>query len=542
MNINNQAEWFNSIEHFETFIESGRLQTEERDYKEKLIKNLGTALSEENINSDEFPDNLLKIIKKENYALSNLTHFTVVDNFKKYIDWVPIDRLRSLFLDFFDEQKALVERFDRFLYELESDARKGNASKKNLGGISSIFLTARYPEKYIFYRASIIKDAAKRFEVDIPKGASKGETYANYIEFMRGLKLELEQSLEKPVSLVDAHSFLWSEYRRNKPDEGGWQSKLAKWLQTNSPTIPPELLVLREEFNERFLKEEIGEMTLEQYALGTENFKDSFCYWLEWKTRYLGSIKGGTSTKFGVWLNSESGWQFNSKTYNSPEEAFENIKNGLVKLVNAAAENRFDELDNIGIEELGVNRTSLRCKPLQLYFHQDLLPVFNKNHLTHFFKVFGIEPPTTGDIFSYNRHLLKAIREKEEFNSFDTHGIMQFIYDAFSPKEESPNQNKKKLWKIAPGRSAEFWDFVSEHDCIAIGWQDIGDLRNFKSKSEIKEALERIGETDGGALQLWNFARNIQVGDIVIANKGLSEVAGIGLITGDYIAPEDENM
>lgn len=541
MHINNQAEWLSSIQHFKIFTESGKLQVEERDYKEKLISILGSALSDESINSENFVDILLAAARRCNAELCNLTHFTLVDDFYKYLNWVSADRLRVVMAILFDEQASLAERFDRFQAEVDNDYAKILQGNKHIRWLASVFLTARYPEKYIFYRASITKDAAVRFGVEIPRGTSAGETYAYYIEFIHDLRRELEKALGSPVSLVDAHSFLWSEHRRNKPDENSWRAKLAKWLKTNSPTIPAELRSLREEFNERFPKEKIGQMTLEEYALGTENFRDSFCYWLEWKTRYLGSIKGGTSTKFGVWLNAESGWQFNNKTYNSPEEAFVNIKNGLVKLVKAADENRFDELDNIGTQELGVNRISLRCKPLQLYFHEDLLPVFNKNHLTHFFKVFDIEPPISGGIFSYNRHLLKTLREKKEFGSFDTHGIMRFIYDAFSPKDKFPNQNAKKLWKIAPGRNAEFWDVVSERDCIAIGWQDIGDLRNFKNKSEIKDALEKIGKTDGGAIQLWNFARNIQIGDIVVANKGLSEVVGIGVVTSDYIAPEDEN-
>jgi 5-methylcytosine-specific restriction protein B len=434
MNINNQAEWLSSVENFKSFTESGKLQTEERDYKEKLIRSLGNALSGESINREDFVGSLLAAAKQCNAALCNLTHFTLVDDFYKYLNWVSVERLRAVMTILLDEREPLAERFNLFQTEVDADYAQIFPEKKHIRWLAGVFLTARYPEKYIFYRSSIIKDAMERFGIEIPKGASKGETYANYIEFMHALRRQLEEALEKPVSLVDAHSFLWSEYRRHKPVENGWQAKLAQWLKTNSRTIPPELDALREEFNRLFPKQNIGEMTLEQYALGTEKFRDSFCYWLEWKTIVLGSIKGGTSSKLGVWYNQESGWQFN-KTYGSPEEAFESIRAGLVKLISAADENRFDELDNIGIEEMGANRYSLRCKPLYLYFYDDLLPVFNKKHLTHFLEVFGIAPPTSGDIFSYNRHLLKAVREKEEFSGFDTHGIMQFLYDEFSPKD-----------------------------------------------------------------------------------------------------------
>jgi hypothetical protein len=431
MNITNQSEWLNSIEHFKTFIESGRLQIEERDYKEKLIQNLGTAFSDENINSDDFSANLLKTIKKENYALSNLTHFTVVDDFKKYLAWVSVDRLQSLLLDFFDEHKPLVERFDHFRSEVESDYRKGNISKKNLGGLSSVFLTVRNPEKYIFFRSSIIKDAIKRFGADIPKGASAGETYANYIEFINDLRRELEQQLGISVSLVDAHSFLWSEYRRNKQDKNGWRTKLAKWLEKNPPTISSEIRQLREEFNQRFPKEKISELTLEQYAQGKSNY-DSFSNWLE-QTDTLGSM-GGYPTKFGIYYHYTSGWKF-SRAFNNPEDAFTTVRNGLEKLINAADEYRFDELDNIAVEEIGT-LNGLRVKTLSLYFPDDILPIFNKKHLEEFLQVFNALLPARGGVFAYNRQLLKTLREKKEFEGFDTYSMMKFLYDELYTKDK----------------------------------------------------------------------------------------------------------
>src|SRR4051794_4408329 len=72
-----------------------------------------------------------------------------------------------------------------------------------------------------------------------------------------------------------------------------WRAELAAWLAQNPKVIPDELRQLREEFVRRFPKEKISEWTLKQFALGHDENRDSFCYWLERKTRYLGSILGG---------------------------------------------------------------------------------------------------------------------------------------------------------------------------------------------------------------------------------------------------------
>jgi 5-methylcytosine-specific restriction enzyme B len=83
-----------------------------------------------------------------------------------------------------------------------------------------------------------------------------------------------------------------------------WQTELQTWLQQHPKTIPNHLRQLREEFVLRFPIETLKNMTLEQYAVGKP---DSFCYWLEFKTRELGSIGGGSSAKFGVWWSKSEG-------------------------------------------------------------------------------------------------------------------------------------------------------------------------------------------------------------------------------------------
>lgn len=215
-----------------------------------------------------------------------------------------------------------------------------------------------------------------------------------------------------------------------------WRAELAAWLLQHSKTIPPNLRELREEFVHRFPKERLGDLTLEEYALGHEGTRDSFCYWLERKTRYLGSILGGNVTKFGVWYNKDSGWRWVSR-YESAEDALAQIKTGLSAMMQAVEDDHYDMLDKIGGKYLGYSY-SLRCKPLNLYFPDEFLPIYTLKGLAHFAKLFDLK--LEGEIVERNRQLLHRLKQYPEFAGFDTHQLMGFLYQCFPPPEETQGE------------------------------------------------------------------------------------------------------
>lgn len=59
-------------------------------------------------------------------------------------------------------------------------------------------------------------------------------------------------------------------------------------------------MTLWKQFLERWPIDKIKAMTLEEYV--SVDDQDTFTYWLETKTRGLGSIQGNTSIKFGIYL------------------------------------------------------------------------------------------------------------------------------------------------------------------------------------------------------------------------------------------------
>jgi len=65
-----------------------------------------------------------------------------------------------------------------------------------------------------------------------------------------------------------------------------------------------EVIKLREDwknFLSLFPEKIVKEMKKEQYVLGLDTYKDSFCYWIETKLNLLGNMHGPNSFKFGIY-------------------------------------------------------------------------------------------------------------------------------------------------------------------------------------------------------------------------------------------------
>jgi len=103
--------------------------------------------------------------------------------------------------------------------------------------------------------------------------------------------------------------------------------------------------------------------------------------------------------------------------------------------------------------------------------------------------------------------------------------VVDMDYDLISPEDQI------NYWKVAPGDKAKFWDDFREAGIIAIGWSEIGDISN-KTDSEIKKKFaEKFQKASYSSVI--NFMK-IKPGDIILANKGLESVVGIGKVKGSY--------
>ncbi len=111
--------------------------------------------------------------------------------------------------------------------------------------------------------------------------------------------------------------------------------------------------------------------------------------------------------------------------------------------------------------------------------------------------------------------------------------------------EMAINQNSKKYWLYAPGELAKEWEEFYDNGIIGLGWENLGDLNQYKSKEEIAKRLQKLEKTTSAkyndAAANYEFKNIISIGDIIIAKKGRGELLGYGIVTSDYIYDNTRN-
>ena len=314
-----------------------------------------------------------------------------------------------------------------------------------------------------------------------------------------------------------------------------WRAYLKEWSQTNSIMTPPHLVKIRDEFNQRFPKENLSELKLEDYALGNPEVNPhSFCQFIEFEAKDLGSIAGGSSSKHGIyWSKKDNDWRWDSffKT-EMATDAFKQIKIAFIKLVEFVELNKLEELDQIADQYLGKNRNVLRGKPLYLYYPEKFIPIFSVTQLNYWLNFFNLS--SSDEALKKNLRLFSYLKSLPEFQKFDYWGIMRFLYD-FKEKINPIPEKTINVWKIAPGEQAWQWEECVEKGFIGIGWDELGDISGMDRQTFEEECKQVIKKSSGrqkmaGLNQVWTFANEIKLGDRIIANRGTKEVIGIGTV------------
>lgn len=195
-----------------------------------------------------------------------------------------------------------------------------------------------------------------------------------------------------------------------------------------------KLYDLKEEFLEQWPVEKLESLKLEEY---TNLDKTSFCYWIEHITRDLGSIVGGSSYKFGIYKRSDKSevkeesnrttdgdyaW-FKKYGANDKEQAFQTIKNIIIKIVKSAQKDNLEAIDAI---DLG---NAYKWKIAFLYGDYNCLNVFkldalrviasnlevgysNKTPISKFHKDFLKIKPSDKEYFSWSHELWRQYEER----------------------------------------------------------------------------------------------------------------------------------
>lgn len=97
----------------------------------------------------------------------------------------------------------------------------------------------------------------------------------------------------------------------------------------------------------------------------------------------------------------------------------------------------------------------------------------------------------------------------------------------------------KRYWIYAPGEGSCMWDEFYNKGIMGINWDELSDLTQYPTKDDMKVKMKAVYGDDQSYINAghatWQFANEINVGDIVFVKKGLSKIIGRGIVTSEYI-------
>ncbi len=198
-----------------------------------------------------------------------------------------------------------------------------------------------------------------------------------------------------------------------------------------------ELKGLLNEFLYRWKMNNIENMSLQQYvSIGD---KHTFCQWVETKTRILGSIKGMTSIKFGIYERKDPDKKpknyENDNKYSwlhaygkNNKEAFKNIKKDIIDIITLSETGQFEKIDEIILPEL------FKWKVAFLYSNERLIPIYKREVLFKIAKYYGMKTnsqtriseiqelmisnkPSNKSVFIFMRELFNRFGKVEDNNN-----------------------------------------------------------------------------------------------------------------------------
>ena len=277
----------------------------------------------------------------------------------------------------------------------------------------------------------------------------------------------------------------------------------------------------RHELLESFLKEwplsKMKDISLEEYAIGNDNFKSTFTYWVESIMLPLGNIKGlsgGGSFKYGIYFKSkhdkydttqfkddgEYAWQ--RKFNELRAKAFKEIKDRIVSVIENRIKGNFEAIENI--DKLF---PLFKWKLAFLYSGNKLFPVYKQEWLYKIATGLGYEGESSR-IVDLQKYIMSQYSKSNDFFKWYDSIVAQFIEPQYGYYIVGSNYSGEKEGSIL--------NEIYEKNVIAVGFYGKQSLEKLylKPVNKIADYLYKKGELQKSVSALTKFL-NIKEGDIV---------------------------
>lgn len=177
----------------------------------------------------------------------------------------------------------------------------------------------------------------------------------------------------------------------------------------------------------------------------------------------------------------------------------------------------------MGIPGFGANITT----GLVMVFHPDAFAIMNAKSREGLRRL-GYELGGENDLAQFEQ-AAAALRQRLGADDF-----LELDFFLYLISERQIDLSPRRV-KIAPGEHGRFWDECREGGYICVGWDNLGDLNQYPSQKAFRQRFSELyaavynnpSTTSAKANEVWRL-RELQPGDLIIANRGTSEVLGIG--------------
>lgn len=422
-------------------------------------------------------------------------------------------------------------------------------------------------------------------------------------------------------------------------------------------------LDLIDQFQKKFNRSSIEKMDVDDYILGKDR-KDTFAYWLEYETRELGGIGGGSAHKYGIYYSKDLKDYKVTKKFKAStiELSFDIVRKSILELIDL-------DFSDLSYKKKIIENpfsTLIKFKSLYLYHPDKFLAIFKPRILEDILLKLDIFPEEDlsniedekilyfqGKLIEYKKsHELLDEMSMQEYSSFLLY-FLRYEYNPIVPNkgeydldisrdewieflkdelvfdetsldfvkkfkdlggratwselvakfgkdidfykntctslakriakkknsritekngphlwtipflekeakgkrnglgvteyflrdelslalEEVFKENKTNYWTYSPGENAWKWTEFSTENIMGLKDPGLGDLKDYKSKDEIRKKLEELfgqGSYANDALCFWQFYHEMKMGDVVFAKKGTNTILGKGIVTGEY--------
>jgi MoxR-like ATPase len=168
-------------------------------------------------------------------------------------------------------------------------------------------------------------------------------------------------------------------------------------------------------------------------------------------------------------------------------------------------------------------------------------PIMNSGvkEMASYFISEGVKITRPNSLNSYIRNVVQIKKFRDEKCIFRNYRVMDLVMF------KSNENNGQRIWTFSTGEKAFKWDEFKSEGIMAIGWDEIGDLKSYSSKKEIKDKLNQLYGTNSTHVNdshaLWQFKNDMKVGDYVFAKMGSKTILGLGIVTSDYSFGDNRN-